>query len=197
MRKYSRLAIVFSHDSPDEVESGTTIQLTNGTNMVEVSDFETALGLLPPGSEVQVIARGTVGNKTVHRISRIIRESGVLVSLDLSEVTECSRVFDSPFEGNEKLTGISFPNNLVAINSRAFAGCTSLFSVHIPATCVKIGQSAFLGCGKLHRMIFADSANWFAGETAADDLHNEFENPAKFSADDAPYAKIELNKRSV
>ena len=196
MRNYSRLAIVFSHESPDEVEAGTTVRLTNGMNEIEVSDFESALDFLPPGSEVQVIARGTVGNKTVHRIARIIRESSIFVSLDFSEVTEFSRVYESPFENNERLTGISFPGNLTAINPRAFAGCTALRSVFIPAQCAQIGKEAFCGCEKLQQLEFADAFGWFFDETAVNDLHNSHENPDKFVSEHAPYVAKELHKRT-
>lgn len=179
MRKYSKLAIVFSHTSPDETEAGTIVQLTNGTDTVELPDFEAALRLLPKGSEVVVLARGTVGNKTVHYISRIISENNVFVSLDLSEVTECTRVHDSPFEGNKQLVALRFPSNLATINPRAFAGCAALESLSIPETCRKIGEQAFAGCKRLRRIEFKSSAGWMANGAPAD-LTNPFENPRLF-----------------
>ncbi len=194
MRKYSRLAIVFSHTSPDEVEAGTTIQLTNGSETIEVSDFETSLKLLPPGSEVQVIARGTVGDNTVHNISRIIGESALFVFLDLSEVTECSRVLNSPFEGNKQLASINFPGNLVAINSRAFADCTALESVCIPKTCRQIGEQAFAGCKKLKQIEFKDSTGWRVGENPIDDLADAARNPEKFTVSKGSYYSKLLEK---
>lgn len=180
MRKYSKLAIVFSHTSPDEVETGTTVQLTNGTDTIEVADFGSALNLLPSGSEVLVIAKGIVGNRTVHNISRIIGESNVFVALDLTDVTECSRVNASPFRGNERILSISFPSNLVSINPCAFSGCTALESVFIPVACRKIGEQAFAGCKNLNRIEFKDSSGWSSRGVPIDDLKNPRENPKKF-----------------
>ena len=194
MRRYSRLAIVFSHDSPDDVESGTTIQLTNGANVMEVSDFRVALGLLPPGSEVVVVAEGTVGGKTVHRISDAVRESRVFVSLDLSAVTECSRVSGSPFAGNRQLVSIRFPGNLAVISRGAFAGCTALASVSIPVACCEIGAEAFSGCAALRQLAFEEPDGWRCGGVPVTDLARPAENPPKFVSAGGAYHSIVLTK---
>lgn len=194
MRRYSRLAIVFSHDSPDDVESGTTIQLTNGANVIDVSDFRIALGLLPPGSEVVVVANGTVGGKTVHRISDAVRESRVLVSLDLSAVTECSRVSGSPFAGNRQLASIRFPDNLAVISRGAFAGCSALASVSIPAACREVGAAAFSGCAALRQLEFDDPDGWQCGGVSVTDLARAAENPPKFISAGGAYHSVVLTK---
>lgn len=197
MRRYSRLAIVFSHDSPDDVESGTTIQLTNGANVMEVSDFRVALGLLPPGSEVVVVAEGTVGGKTVHRISDAVRESRVFVSLDLSAVTECSRVSGSPFAGNRQLVSIRFPGNLAVISRGAFAGCTALASVSIPVACCEIGAEAFSGCAALRQLAFEEPDGWRCGGVSVSDLARAAENPPKFVRAGGAYHSVVLTKARV
>ncbi len=194
MRRYSRLAIVFSHDSPDDVESGTTIQLTNGANVIDVSDFRVALGLLPPGSEVVVVANGTVGGKTVQRISDAVRESRVLVSLDLSAVTECSRVSGSPFVGNRQLASIRFPGNLAVIGRGAFAGCTALASVSIPAACRELGAEAFSGCAALRQLAFEEPDGWRCGGVSVTDLARAAENPPKFVSAGGAYHSVVLTK---
>lgn len=197
MRRYSRLAIVFSHDSPDDVESGTTVQLTNGANVMEVSDFRVALGLLPPGSEVVVVAEGTVGGKTVHRISDAVRESRVFVSLDLSAVTECSRVSGSPFAGNRQLVSIRFPGNLAVISRGAFAGCTALASVSIPVACCEIGAEAFSGCAALRQLAFEEPDGWRCGGVSVSDLARAAENPPKFIRAGGVYHSVVLTKARV
>ena len=197
MRRYSRLAIVFSHDSPDDVESGTTVQLTNGANVMEVSDFRVALGLLPPGSEVVVVAEGTVGGKTVHRISDAVRESRVFVSLDLSAVTECSRVSGSPFAGNRQLVSIRFPGNLAVISRGAFAGCTALASVSIPVACCEIGAEAFSGCAALRQLAFEEPDGWRCGGVSVSDLARPAENPPKFVRAGGAYHSVVLTKARV
>ena len=72
MRNFSNLAIVVSHEGNDDSDFyEPVVKMSNGSNSVQCSDFESALGMLPPGSEVSVIANGTVGNKTVHRLARV------------------------------------------------------------------------------------------------------------------------------
>lgn len=196
MRRYSRLAIVLSHVSSEDALSSENdvVQLTNGNTTVEVSDFENALRMLPPGSEVAVVAQGTVGNKTVHNISRIIRESNVFVTLDLSAVTEFSRVVKSPFQNNGQLLAIHFPNNLLSINPRAFAGCTALSSVIIPSTVTCIGAQAFAGCLQLHHLEFKNPSGWKCEGKAVEDLTSPFENPSKFIFEESSFYSSGLTK---
>lgn len=203
MRRFSKVSIVLSHEGNEESEfSVPSVEMTNGSASVQVSDLESALGILSPGSEVTVVATGTVGNKTVHTISRIIREGCVLVALDLSAVTELSRVFDSPFQGNKNLFAMQFPNNLVSINPRAFADCTNLVSVSIPATVKKIGVQAFAGCEKLTALEFADPHQWMScvdeqSPVDVPDLDNPEDNAFKFSMRSGAYYNTVLQKSAL
>lgn len=200
MRNFSKLAILVSHEeSDDALYSGPSVKMSNGTNSVQCSDFKSALNMLPPGSAVTVIANGTVGNKAVHYLSRIIREGSVFVSLDLSDVTEFSRVLESPFAGNKNLLEIRFPKNLVAISSRGFADCENLSYVNIPASCKKIGVQAFAGCEKLEELVFSDFDGWQAvtEERVASpvcDLENAAQNPSKFALRNGDYYGCMLQK---
>ena len=201
MRNYSRLMIVVSHECLDEQGEDNNVEMTNGHTSITLPTFESALGMLPPGSRVHVVARGSVGDKTVHRLSRIIRESCVYVSLDLSEATEFSRVTNSPFEGNKNLLVIRFPGNLSAINARAFADCTALELVSIPATCRQIGEEAFLGCCRLNSLIFVNPEGWLC-DSASDkkliipSLEDPGSNPENFVLEDGAYAHCRLIKRA-
>ena len=194
MRRYSQLAIVFSHTSPDEIEIGTTVKIKNGASSIEVKDFDSALALMPPESEVFVKAEGTVDDKTVHRISNSIKMSSVFVALDLSAVTECSRVTNNPFEKNKNILSMVFPKNLLSINPRAFAECTRLSSVVIPITTQKIGRGAFLGCDNLTHLEFLQNDGWNAGGSATVDLSSPTENPALFTRPNSLYSKCELSR---
>ena len=200
MRKFTKLSIIVSHEGSEENGfAGPTVEMTSGNNSVQVSDFESALAMLPPGSEVSVVAKGTVGNKSVHNLSRIIREGCVLVSLDLSSVQEFSRVIDSPFRANKNLSAIIFPSNLVSINSQAFEDCSNLESVVIPSTVKKIGALSFSGCEKLSNMEFADTNGWFAANKNGEkepvqNLHKSDDNPFRFTLPSSPYRNCELIK---
>lgn len=187
MRRFSKLSIILSHEGPeDSVFNPIAVEMTNGTRSIEIADFQTALNILPQGSEVVVIASGTVGNKTMHNIARIIKENLVYVHLDLSAVTELSKIFDSPFQGNTNLRSIIFPKNLESISPTAFAGCTSLRSVIIPSTVNKIGINAFLNCNSLTNLEFKGPYGWYC-KSKEDDIpivnvaHPE-QNPIHFSS---------------
>ena len=202
MCNFPRLAIVVSHEKSNEDEGSLFVEMTNGYSSMEIRSFEAALSMLPSGSRVQVVAKGTVGNNTVHHLSRIIHRCNVLVSLDLTDVTEWSRVYDSPFQGNQNLLYMRFPSNLVSINPRAFADCTALEAVSIPSTCVLIGAEAFKGCEKLTRIEFADAANWYyeADDGSAQPmqgLHDATEAPLLLSRRNAKFATCRLFKSSL
>lgn len=202
MRKFSRLVIMLSHEGNENSGfSAPVVEMTNGDNSVQVSDFERALHMLPPGSEVSVVANGTVGNITVHNIARVIRESGIFVSLDLSSVQELSRVFDSPFKDNPNLISMNFPNNLLSINPQAFAGCKNLEHVSIPATVQKIGTQAFAGCEKLAVLEFSDPSGWHIEKEGGvleeiSNLTNAEDNPYRFTLPSSPYRNCVLCKKS-
>ncbi|MBR1403413.1 MAG: leucine-rich repeat domain-containing protein [Treponema sp.] len=200
MRNFSKLAIVVSHEGNDDSDFyELLVKMSNGSNSVQCSDFESALGMLPPGSEVSVIANGTVGNKTVHRFARVIKESCVFVALDLSQVTELAKIYDSPFQGNENLREIHFPKNLKSINENAFSRCSNLVTVSIPATCEQIGVHAFAGCEQLRTINFADYDGWAAVNAekqslSIDNLSVPDENPSKFVFRTGAYYDCQLMK---
>ena len=203
MRKFSRVVIALSHT--DEDKSGTfapVVEMTNGDNYLPVSDFKTALHMLPAGSEVSVVANGRAGNLLAHYIAGIIRDSGVLVSLDLSSVEEFNHIYDSPFKDNPNLISISFPENLSSINSGAFSGCKNLEHVSSPGSVKKIGARAFEGCEKLVVLEFSDPNGWAAVREDGDvepinNLRNAEDNPFRFTLPSSPYRKLTLQKKSA
>lgn len=201
MRKFARPMIVLSHEG-DDSSSASVVEIKNGNNTVTVSNLESALHMLPAGSEVDVVAKGTVGNTIVHKISRAIREGEIFVSLDLSGATELSKVFDSPFRDNFNLIGLRFPSNLSSISYMALAGCKNLKHVSIPATVQEIGEKAFSGCEKLVHLEFADPDGWQiekdGGEVEAiTNLTNAEDNPYRFTLPSSPYRKCSLQKNQM
>ena len=199
MRKFSKLEIILTHEeNADSTFSIPVVEMKNGKKSVPVNDFEKSLRMLPPQTEVTVIATGTVGNTAVHNISRIIRESSARVFLDLSEVKELSRVSEAPFRGNENLVSMIFPGNLASINSCAFENCKNLERVVIPKTVRKIGEQAFSGCEKLSYLEFEDSSGWNAPNTKLENINlsNPEDNPYRFSLFSSPYRLCTLEKIS-
>lgn len=96
--------------------------------------------------------------------------SGVLVELDMSEVTgleTTTEQYTIDFKNCTKLVGISLPETLVVVGSEAFSGCTSLKSVAIPSSVTLISSSAFSGCSSLKQATFADTkTTWYSSKTA-------------------------------
>ena len=200
MRNFSKLSIVLTHEEKENSAfSAPLVEVRSGNNVIQVSNFETALKMVPQGSTVYVFVSGSLSNATMHNLSRVIRESGALVSLDLSSVTDLSRVFDSPFKENHNLLSISFPCNMLSLNPQALAGCKNLESVTIPATVQKIGEQAFAGCEKLSYLRFDSPENWFI--TPEQDkklevrgLDKSDDNPFRFSLPSSPLRNCTLNK---
>ena len=200
MRRFSQVSIRVSHERNDDSNfSVTKVELSTGNKSIEVSKFESALSMLPPGSEVEVIAEGTVGNETVHNLSKIIREGSVFVNLNLSSVDELSRVLNCPFQNNQNLTGIIFPRNLISINEKAFFNCKNLEKVSIPATVNQIGKQTFSGCEKMTLLEFTDSQNWSCIKDSGEiikitNLENSEDNPYRFTLTSSPYRNCLLKK---
>ena len=160
MRSFSKVSIELSHKC-DGFDYNYPVEITIGNRAIKALNLPAALHMLPSESEIHIIARGSVGEATVHAIARNISEYPLFVFLDLSEVVEFERVRNSPFEGNKRLRSIKFPKNLLSINPRAFADCTNLFFVSIPETVVQIGEKAFLGCENLTELEFKNPNEWF------------------------------------
>jgi hypothetical protein len=189
-----------SHERNDNSNiSVTKVELSTGNKSIEVSKFESALSMLPPGSEVEVIAVGTVGNETVHNLAKIIREGSVFVNLNLSSVDELSKVLNCPFQNNLNLIGIIFPRNLVSISAKAFLNCKNLEKVSIPASVNMIGKQAFSGCEKMNFLEFADCQNWTYTKESGENvkitnLENSEDNPYRFTLTSSPYRNYLLRK---
>ena len=55
MRNFSKLAIVVSHEGNDDSDFyEPVVKMSNGSNSVQCSDFESALGMLPPGNRLRI-----------------------------------------------------------------------------------------------------------------------------------------------
>ena len=101
---------------------------------------------------------------------------GKYVYLDLSGSTIrniTSQAFGTGYPdyiGSPTLTGITIPNSVTLIGTRAFRDCTSLTSVTIPDSVTFIGQEAFAGCTSLASITISDSvtrmSNYVFDETA-------------------------------
>ncbi|MCR5253786.1 MAG: leucine-rich repeat domain-containing protein [Treponema sp.] len=71
---------------------------------------------------------------------------GVLVFLDLDDVTGLDRVSDSCFKDCKNLTSIELPDSITSIEAAAFSGCSTLFSIGLPANLSMINMNTFSDC---------------------------------------------------
>ncbi|MDC7292784.1 leucine-rich repeat protein [Butyrivibrio sp. DSM 10294] len=65
------------------------------------------------------------------------------------------------FEGNGKLTAVSFPKSVSAIKDGAFKDCTALKNIKLLATLLKVGNEAFSGCSALKQVNIAGADTKF------------------------------------
>lgn len=68
----------------------------------------------------------------------------------------------SAFSGCTSLSAISIPSGVSVISEKAFSGCTSLNSVQLPDTLEKIGDQAFANCSSLKDITIGKSVSSIA-----------------------------------
>lgn len=68
-------------------------------------------------------------------------------------------IFESAFEGCDRLRSITLPDNLEEIGKHAFKGCKQLRSIIIPASVKNIGEEAFAGCDSLRSITILGNPN--------------------------------------
>ncbi len=78
---------------------------------------------------------------------------------------ELRSINNDAFLGCTQLVSVTLPSDVYTIGDSAFQDCYALNSINIPSTVVRIGQYAFLNCNMLNSVTFADTANWYAGNT--------------------------------
>ena len=85
---------------------------------------------------------------TREKIADAIRNlpDGVLVFLDLDDVTGLDRVSANCFKDCKNLTSINIPDGVRRIEYKAFKDCKSLTSIRIPDSVTEIGNYAFVHC---------------------------------------------------
>ena len=73
------------------------------------------------------------------------------------EDTPVTRIYDNAFNGFDKMTSISLPDSLTAIDYQAFSGCSGLTNLTIPSSVTSIGDYAFQNCGGLTNLTIPSS----------------------------------------
>lgn len=83
-------------------------------------------------------------------------------SIENNEITEIS---EKAFSGNNDLSKIVLPRNLVKIGSKAFENCINLQDITFYNTVTSIGESAFKNCKKLSSIIIPNNVKKIENST--------------------------------
>ena len=68
---------------------------------------------------------------------------------DVYEGLKVTSIGNSAFAGNEKITSVTFGENIKRVDAAAFVGCENLVEANLVSALEKIGSAAFFGCTKL------------------------------------------------
>lgn len=126
----------------EESDADIVVYMTGDYSLAE--EIRTVSGYMP----ANVMKMKVVGPLTDTDL-RVIKENMIsLVCLDLSEVTNVTKLPDYQFEGS-LLTEIKLPKGLTKIGNRAFADCSLLQLDALPDGVTEIGSEAFSNCPRV------------------------------------------------
>lgn len=106
------------------------------------------------GTNFRVDANDVLYTYDWHRLIRFPSNSSVT---DYTIHPETSEIFESAFFGSNKLTSVTFDNNLIKISDGAFVKCTNLATVNFNPSLSVIGNSAFYNCTSLTSVTLPDT----------------------------------------
>ena len=165
------------NDSYSSVFNGSRANLyvnnTQVTNLIIPNDVtelkaytfyyaSTITSVTIPSTVTSIRGYGTFQNSGLRNVtvpSSVDSWNGNYTFADCTSLTEATlnnsgNIGSYAFSYCSSLTGVTFGNNITAINSYAFQGCTRLTGVTFGDNMKSIGNYAFTGCTKLASMTF-------------------------------------------
>ena len=113
------------------------------------------------GAGIDTVTGGEAG--TLKNISETINNNKMYgVALDLSELTEVTKIVTDDFESCAYIQSIALPQTITSLESSAFDRCTALTTVTIPASVSSIAGGAFYYCSALEKFELDSSNTVFA-----------------------------------
>lgn len=124
------------------------------------------------GSDKELTLPGLIDGGHSYQIGRGVFSHKDVVSVIMPE--SVIAIDDKAFSGCSNLTSVVIGENVTSIGEFAFYYCSRLTSIIIPEKVAAIGGYAFNDCSKLTSVEFKNPEGWKCGSTAilADDLRN-------------------------
>jgi len=85
----------------------------------------------------------------INSVSNHLQGKAITSFDEFQYFTSVKDLYDSSFEGCNKLTSITLPPSIERIYYYAFRNCSSLTSINLPEYVITIGDQVFRGCSKL------------------------------------------------
>ena len=122
---------------------------TNGDGKVSIEEAEAAISFSGLFNDWKGVASfdEIVYFKNVHSINGLFNGCNKLTHITIPEnITDLGT---NAFDGCSSLTSVTLPSNITAIGNYTFQNCSALGSITIPSNVTTIGQYAFSGCTAL------------------------------------------------
>ena len=130
----------------------------DGTVCVDVTN--TCLSISEMTEDGTIAITGKIADSDqdawLQSIASAIRDGERKITLDLSDMSEVTKIDESAFENCSNLEGIVLPQGITEIVGRAFLG-TSIALIDIPDGVTTIGANAFAGCENLESVVLPAS----------------------------------------
>ncbi len=141
----------------------------DGTVCVDVTN--TCLSISEMTEDGTIAITGKIADSDqdawLQSIASAIRDGERKITLDLSDMSEVTKIDESAFENCSNLEGIVLPQGITEIVGRAFRG-TSIALIDIPDGVTTIGEYAFNGCGNLESVVLPASLTTIGTDAFAD-----------------------------
>ena len=141
----------------------------DGTVCVDVTN--TCLSISEMTEDGTIAITGKIADSDqdawLQSIASAIRDGERKITLDLSDMSEVTKIDESAFENCSNLEGIVLPQGITQIGSSAFRG-TSIALIDIPDGVETIAADAFNGCGNLESVVLPASLTTIGTDAFAD-----------------------------
>ena len=141
----------------------------DGTVCVDVTN--TCLSISEMTEDGTIAITGKIADSDqdawLQSIASAIRDGERKITLDLSDMSEVTKIDESAFENCSNLEGIVLPQGITQIGSSAFRG-TSIALIDIPDGVETIAADAFNGCGNLESVVLPASLTTIGADAFAD-----------------------------
>ncbi len=139
----------------DEGEYSIRIKSSGDEVLTRQSDWSKAI-TFHKGYETGLVYR-LINNQSEYEIAGAGTASGDIVIEDVYRGKPVTRIADSAFKSNRRITNLVIGNNVKYIADNAFYNSTGLETIVIPSSVTYIGSAAFYGCQNIESIVIPNS----------------------------------------